>query len=88
MSGPLELPRRRLALSIFLPTGTEPAEFDVQLSQQAGQPILTTSGPAILRDQITVLEVQLDLTTLTPGSYLLVIREKDLDWNYYRVTVR
>jgi len=86
--GPLELPRRRLALSIFLPTGTEPAEFDVQLSRQAEQPILTASGPAILRDQITVLEVKLDLTGLAPGSYLLAIREKDWDWNYYRVTVR
>lgn len=85
---PLELPRRRLALSIFLPTGTEPAEFDVQLSQQPEEPILTASGPAILRDQIAVLEVRLDLTALTPGSYLLAIREKDWDWNYYHVSVR
>jgi len=86
--GPLDLPRRRLALSILLPTGTEPAEFDVQLSEQPEKPILAASGPAILRNQIAVLEVQLDLTALTPGSYLLAIREKDWDWNYYRVMVR
>src|SRR3990172_907843 len=54
---PLELPRRRLALSICLPTGTEPAEFEVQLSEQPEEPILTASGPALLRDQITVLDV-------------------------------
>ena len=76
-NGPIELPRRRLALSIFLPTGTEPAEFEVQLSQQPENPILTASGPAILRDQIAVLDVRLDLTGLTPGSYLLAIRERD-----------
>jgi hypothetical protein len=87
-NSPLELPRRRLALSIFLPTGTEPGEFDVQVSQQPENPILTASGPAILRDQIAVLDVRLDLTGLTPGSYLLAIRERDWDWNYYRVTVR
>ena len=87
-NAPLELPRRRLALSIFLPTGTEPAEFEVQLSQQPEKLILTTSGPAVLRDQVTVLDVMLDLTGVTPGSYLLSIREKDWDWNYYRVTVR
>ena len=87
-NAPLEVPRRRLALSIFLPTGTEPGEFDVQLSRQPENPIVTASGPAILRDQIAVLELRLDLTGLTPGSYLLAIRERDWDWNYYRVTVR
>lgn len=86
--GPIELPRRRLALSIFLPTGTEPADFEVQLSQQPENPILSASGLATLRDQITVLEVRLDLTAMTPGSYLLAIREKDWDWNYYRLIVR
>ena len=85
---PLELPRRRLALAIYLPTGTEPGAFEVHLAQQPEKPILMTSGSAILRDHITVLEVKLDLTVLAPGSYLLAIREKDWDWNYYRVTVR
>jgi len=87
-NAPLDLPRRRLALPIYLPTGTEPATFEVHLAQQPEKPILTTSGSAILRDHITVLEVKLDLTGLTPGSYLLAIREKDWDWNYYRVIVR
>jgi len=87
-NAPLELPRRRLALSIFLPTGTEPGEFDVQVSQQPENPILIDSGSAILRDQITVLDVRLDLSGLNPGSYLLAIREKDWDWNYYRLIVR
>lgn len=87
-NAPLELPRRRLALLIFLPTGTEPGEFDVQLSQQPENPILTASGSAILRDQVAVLDVRFDLTGLTPGSYLLAIRERSWDWNYYRVTVR
>ena len=83
-----DLPRRRLALSIYLPTGTEPGAFEVRLAQQPERPILTTSGPAVLRDQITVLEVKLDLTGLAPGSYLLAIRETNWDWNYYRAIVR
>ena len=87
-NAPLELPRNRLALSIFLPTGTEPGEFDVQVFQQPENPILTASGPAILRDQIAVLDVRLDLSGLTPGTYLLAIRERGWDWNYYRVIVR
>ena len=85
---PLELQRRRLALSIYLPTGTEPAEFEVEVAQEPSNPILTTSGSAKLRDHIGVLEVKLDLTGLVPGSYLLAIREKGWDWNYYRLVVR
>lgn len=87
-NAPLELPRRRLALSILLPTGTEPAEFEVQLSQGPENALLTASAPAVLRDQIAVLDVRLDLSALTPGSYLLAIRERGWDWNYYRVLIR
>jgi hypothetical protein len=86
-NAPLELPRRRLALSILLPTGTEPGEFEVQISQQQETPILTASGPAVLRDQIAVLEVRLDLSALRPGSYLLAIRGRGWDWNYYHVLI-
>lgn len=85
---PLELPRHRVFLSIYLPTGTEPADFDVEIAQQADQPILTTSGSANLRDHITVLEAKLDLTALPPGAYLLALRQKGWDWNYYRLALK
>lgn len=85
---PLDLPRRRLALSIYLPTGTEPGAFEVEVTQEPEKPILTAFGSVNLRDYIAVLDVKLDLTDLAPGSYLLAIREKDWDWNYYRLIVR
>src|SRR5207244_3756223 len=87
-NAPLELPRSHLALSIYLPIGTEPGEFDVQVIQEPENPVLTASGSANLRDHITVLEVKLDLTGLAPGLYLLAIREKGWSWNYYPVILK
>ncbi len=87
-NAPLELPRGRLALSIYLPIGTEPGEFEIELIQKPENPILTASGSANLRDHITVLDVKLDLTGLTPGLYLLAVRERGWSWNYYPVIIR
>ena len=87
-NAPLELPRGHLALSIYLPIGTEPGEFEVDIIQKPDSPLLTASGSANLRDHITVLEVKLDLTGLAPGLYLLAIREKGWSWNYYPAILR
>ena len=87
-NAPLELPRGHLALSIYLPIGTEPGEFEVEIIQKPESPVLTASGSATLRDHITVLEVKLDLAGLAPGLYLLAIREKGWSWNYYPVILK
>jgi hypothetical protein len=75
-NAPLELPRGRLALSIYLPIGLEPGEFEVEIVQKPGTPLRTASGSASLRDHIAVLEVKLDLTGLDTGLYLLAVRER------------
>ena len=85
---PLELPRLPLELSIYLPTGTEPAEFEIAVAQNPEHPFLTAGGSAALVDHITVLTVKLDLRSLAPGLYLVMIREKGGEWNYSPVIVR
>ena len=65
------LPQQPLALSIYLPTGSEPGNYEVQVTQGPGEALLTADGKATLRDHITVLDVKLDAERLQPGPYLL-----------------
>jgi hypothetical protein len=85
---PGALPRAPLALSIYLPTGSEPGDYDVQVTQGPGQALLKTEGKATLRDQITVLDVKLDVQSLQPGPYLLWIRQSGTSWSYYPVMIK
>jgi hypothetical protein len=82
------LPPKAVDLSIYLPTGSEPGEYDVQITQGPGEPLLKAQGQASLRDHITVLEIKLDLDRLRPGAYLFWIRQGESSWSYYPVRVQ
>ena len=77
-----------LDLTIYLPTGSEPGEYEVQVTQGPGEPLLKAQGQASLRDHIAVLEVKLDLERLRPGSYLFWIRQGSSSWSYYAVLLQ
>jgi len=82
------LPAKPLDLSIYLPTGSEPGDYDVQITQGFGEPLLKAHGQASLRDHITVLEIKLNLDPLRPGLYLFWIRQGASSWSYYPVRVQ
>jgi hypothetical protein len=85
---PAVLPREPLALSIYLPTGSEPGDYEVQVTQGPGQPLLKAQLTATLRDHITVLDVKLNLQQLQPGPYLFWIRQSGTSWSYYPVLIK
>ena len=85
---PLTLPRARLALSIYLPTGSEPGDYDVQITEEPGKPLLTVHGVARLENHIAVMTLRLDLERLRPGLYLLGIRQVGTSWSFYPVLVK
>ncbi|HEV2381825.1 MAG TPA: hypothetical protein VG206_18810 [Terriglobia bacterium] len=82
------LPRAPLALAIYLPTGSEPGDYEVQVTQGPSQPLLKAQGNARLRDHIAVLEVKLELQQLQPGPYLFWIRQPGTSWSYYSILVK
>jgi hypothetical protein len=82
------LPPAPLNLSIYLPTGSEPGDYEVQVTRGSGQPLLKAQGQARLRDHIAVLDLKLDLQQLQPGLYLFWIRQVGSSWSYYPVFVR
>ena len=85
---PSVLPRAALNLSIYLPTGSEPGEYEVQVTRGPGSTLLRAQGRATLQNHIAVLAVSLDLESLTPGSYFFWIRQAGTSWSYYPVVVK
>ena len=85
---PLLLRARRLDLRIFLPIGSEPGRYDVQLLKKIDEPILSVSGGAAVEQGVTVLQAKIDLTGQPAGNYLVGLRQLPSEWTYYPVTIQ
>ena len=84
---PLEIPRTAKHLVLDLPIGSKEGPYDVGLLTETGDQILQTTGAAQLRDRITVLRVDVELSSIRPGAYLLGVRQPSLEWTRYPVRV-
>jgi hypothetical protein len=80
---PVQIPRGRLTLSVYLPVGSEPGRYEVQVLQEPDHPLAQAEGNAELRDHIVVLTIKVDLTRLAAGLYLIQIRQDGLSWSQY-----
>ncbi len=85
---PVQIPRDRLTLSIYLPVGSEPGKYEVQVLQEPDHPLAQAEGPAELRDHIAVLSLKLDLTRLPPGLYLMEIGQRGSSRSEYPILLK
>jgi len=85
---PLQLPRKRLALSVLLQIGREPGAYEITVLRTPGQPLISARSDGLFEDHVTVLHVKLDLTVLPAGNYELGIRQQGWDWTYYPLLLR
>jgi hypothetical protein len=85
---PLELPAALLQLTIYLPVGSEPGRYDLQVLKQAGAPIWSGEGAALTEDQGAALRFKVDLSGAKPGAYFLAVRRVGWDWVYYPLIVK
>ena len=72
-AGPIQLVRGRLDLSVLLPKGSGPGNYEVQVSTELEKPLITTTGVAVNHNGITALRAKLDVSNLSPGGYVLAI---------------
>jgi hypothetical protein len=72
---------------VYLPIGSEPGDYELQIAQEADAAILSDRGTAKAEDRNVSLRVQVDLRDLAPGQYLLGIRKGSFRWMYYPLTV-
>jgi hypothetical protein len=84
---PLEIPRTAKHLVLDLPIGSKEGPYDVGLLTDTGIELLRATGTAELRDHVTRLQVDLDLSSIRPGTYSLGVRQVGLEWSRYLVRV-
>jgi hypothetical protein len=84
---PLRIPRSAKHLVLDLPIGSKEGPYDVGLLTEAGDQILRAMGIAQLHDHIIDLRVDVDLSSIPPGTYSLGIRRSNVEWTRYNVLV-
>ena len=84
---PLFLPRKKLNLTIILPFGSEPGNYEVQI-RKSGQELATVEGTAVVIQGNTELPVKLDLSKYAYGVYGVAIRQPSSTWAENPVTLR
>ena len=87
-TAPLELGRGRLQLTLDLPTGSEPGDYDVQLTQGSSQPVAMASARAELVDGVAVLKVRIDLGKANAGPASLLVRRSGQSWATYALLLK
>jgi hypothetical protein len=87
-SGPIELPRGRLDLTLLLPKGSEPGNYNVGISTEAERSVTTTIGVTVNQNGITALNVKLDTAKLNSGTYLLAIGQEHGERRKYPLVVK
>ena len=79
---PVQLQRARLNLTIRLPIGEEPGEYQVAL-RRGESTVVQGSSAGKLENQITMLHLQFDCSSLRSGAYVLAIRQDERAWEEY-----
>jgi hypothetical protein len=84
---PLQIGRTAKHLVLDLPIGSKEGTYDVALLTETGDEILRATGIADLRDHITGLRVDVDLSSIRPGTYSLGVRQPSVEWTRYPIRV-
>lgn len=85
---PQQLPRSRISLSIYLPTGSEPGPYEIEFRKTIDStPGAKFQGNTGIFDRAAVLNTSIDLSGLDPGTYILAFRHTDGRWRYSRITI-
>jgi hypothetical protein len=85
---PLELSRQAKHLILDLPIGSNEGSYQLELLKSTGEQISSTTGMAQLENHTVILKTEIDLTGVSSGLYLLVVRQPGLEWNRYPIRVR
>ena len=84
---PLDVPRNARSLNLELPIGSNEGAYDVALLNPNGTELFRTSSIAKLEDHIVALSVEVDLAGMSPGSYILGLRQRGSEWMRFPLRV-
>jgi hypothetical protein len=86
-SGPIQLGRGRLDLRMLLPPGSKPGQYKVEVLDVSEKSLVGTSGAAVNQNGSTVLNVKLDVSDLSPGTYVLAVGALGGEQREYPLTI-
>ena len=84
---PLEVSRYASQWDVQLPLGSEDGPYEVRLTTAKGEQIFAATGVATITGGITLLHLEVSLTSASPGQYLLQLRKPTFAWNSYSIVV-
>lgn len=85
---PVAIPRARLDVTIFLPLGTEPGTYEVQLRDRSSSRQVMAVGEADFVELVTTLRARLNASALPAGFYYLEFRRTGGIWRSAPARVR
>jgi hypothetical protein len=85
---PLELSRAVKHVNVYLPLGSAEGPYELRIAITTGSAIFTTNGVASLKDGVTSIEAAVDLSSESPGRYVLQVRKPNSEWNSYPLLLR
>ena len=85
---PLELWRGAKHLIFDLPIGSQEGSYEVELLSGSGEHVRSTTGIAQLENHIVILKTEIDLADVSPGFYVLAVRQPGMEWNRYPIRVK
>ena len=83
-----ELPRGRIHLSVILPVGSQAGTYHFALTQGDRAVAGPVTGPWSRNQGVDAAQVTLDTTSLSPGTYQLLVRHEEVGWAGYVVRIR
>jgi hypothetical protein len=85
---PLEIGHNVSHLEIYLPLGSAEGSYEVSITNQRGSPVFTGNGIANVREGITSISLDVNLSWAGPGLYVLRLRKVGSEWISYPMTLR
>jgi hypothetical protein len=84
----LEAPAQKGTITVYLPLGSDDGQYELQIRRTKETSALQDFvGMAHLTNGTTKLEIQADLSTLSPGSYWVAFRHADASWRFAALVV-
>ncbi len=85
---PLEIAHNVSRLEIYLPLGSGEGDYGVRIAAPGEKILFATRGIAHMQEGITSLTVDVNLSSASPGLYVLQLQKVGPGWSSYPLTVR
>jgi hypothetical protein len=85
---PLEIARSVCHMEIYLPLGSEDGDYGIRISGPEEKIVFATKRVAKMQQGITSLSVDVNLSSASPGLYILQLQKVGSGWTSYPLRVK